>query len=56
VASGASILTGDAKYSARRLEKLRETKAAHGGVLSGFVAGSESVVTGFASGITGLVT
>lgn len=56
VGSGATLLTGDEKFAARRQEKFRELKVSHGGVLSGLKAGGESVVNGFASGISGLVT
>ena len=56
VGSGATLLTGDEKYAAKRQEKIRELKASHGGVVSGLKAGGESVLNGFVSGISGLVT
>ena len=56
LASGATIIAGDEKFSNSRDEKLRSTKAANGGMISGLKAGGENIVSGFASGITGLVT
>jgi hypothetical protein len=48
--------TGDDKYMKRREEKMRAARSSNGGVLSGMKAGGESIVNGFASGLTGLVT
>ena len=48
--------TGEGNYVRKREEKNREIKASKGGVLAGFKAGGESVVSGFTSGISGLVT
>lgn len=54
VADGANFLTGDVEFAKRREEKRRESKGK--GVLAGLAAGGESVVNGFASGLSGLVT
>lgn len=56
VGKNVASITGDDKYLKRREEKRRELKANQGGVLEGLKAGGESIVTGFSSGITGLVT
>ena len=56
VARGVVAFSGDEKYLKRRDEKRRELKASNGGMLAGFKAGGESIVSGFSSGITGLVT
>lgn len=56
VARGVVAMSGDEKFLKRREEKRRELKASNGGVLAGFKAGGESIVSGFSSGITGLVT
>ena len=49
-------LSGDDKYMQRREEKLRAAKAGQGGVLSGLKSGGESMFSGVASGLSGLVT
>jgi hypothetical protein len=54
VAKGATILSGDADFAKQRDEKRRQQ--ASGGLMAGMRAGGESVVSGFASGVTGLVT
>lgn len=56
LARGVASLTGDDKYLKERDEKKRELKSSRGGMLSGFKAGGESVVSGFSSGLAGLVT
>jgi hypothetical protein len=56
LSSAGGVITGDARFNREREEMRRENKANHGGVLSGFIAGGESVAHGFVSGITGLVT
>jgi hypothetical protein len=56
VAKGVVNLTGDDKYVKQREEKRREIKAAQGGIASGFLSGGESIVSGFTSGLSGLVT
>ena len=56
LAKGVGVVTGDKVYVRQREEKRRINTASSGGVLSGIKAGSESMFSGFASGITGLVT
>lgn len=56
LAKGVAKLSGDEKYIKQREEKKREFQTTRGGIFSGFKAGTESVVSGFASGISGLVT
>jgi hypothetical protein len=56
VAKGVGAVSGDGEFVRQREEKRRVNTASSGGLLSGMVAGGESVFSGFASGITGLVT
>lgn len=56
MAKGVAAITGDDKYLKKREEKRRELKVTQGGVLEGFKAGGESLVSGFSSGFTGLIT
>jgi hypothetical protein len=56
VAKGVGAVSGDGEFVRLREEKRRVNTASSGGLLSGMVAGGESVFSGFASGITGLVT
>ena len=56
VAQGVGVVSGDREFVRKREEKRRMNTASTGGVLSGMMAGGESVFSGFASGITGLVT
>ena len=56
VAKGVGAVSGDREFVRQREEKRRANTASSGGVLSGIKAGGESVFSGFASGITGLVT
>lgn len=50
------LLSGDADYARHITDKRRLNSASTGGVLSGLKAGGESVLTGFASGIGGLIS
>jgi hypothetical protein len=54
VAQGFGVVSGDKEFVRQRDEKRRINTASSGGLLSGMKAGSESVFSGFASGITGL--
>jgi hypothetical protein len=54
VSSGLSLLSGDKAYIEDR-NKSRQ-QATRGNAMSGFKGGGESVVSGFASGVTGLFT
>jgi molybdopterin-binding protein len=54
MAKGATMLSGDAEFARQREEKRR--LAASGGLVAGMKAGGESLVSGFASGLSGLVT
>ena len=56
LAKGVGAVSGDKIFVRQREEKRRINTASSGGVLSGMKAGSESVLSGFASGLTGLVT
>lgn len=56
IAKGAGMLSGDGEFAREREAKRRQNQASTGGVISGIKAGGESVITGFASGISGLVT
>jgi len=55
VAKGATFLSGDKEFQRKR-EETRRATAMSGGVKSHIRVGAESVISGFASGITGLVT
>lgn len=54
VAKGAAFLSGDEAFAKQREEKKRQSHA--GGVMSGLKAGGESILMGFSSGLSGLVT
>jgi hypothetical protein len=56
VAKGATYLSGDDKFAREREARRREQNAQGGGMLAGFRAGGENVVTGFKSGFSGLIT
>jgi hypothetical protein len=56
IATTASLLIADEKYSRERATKRLELTSTHGGVKSGIKAGAESVFSGLKSGISGLVT
>jgi hypothetical protein len=56
VARGVALASGNDKFVKQSEDRRRELKASGGGVFAGFKAGGESVVSGFSSGITGLVT
>lgn len=56
VARGVVRFTGNEDYVKRSEERRREVKASGGGVGAGFKAAGESFVSGFTSGISGLVT
>ena len=53
---GIGFLSGDAEYVRKRNLKNQQDRASRGGIMEGFIDGGESVVSGFASGISGLVT
>ena len=55
VAKGATFLSGDKEFQRKR-EETRRATAMSGGVKSHMRVGAESVISGFASGIAGLVT
>lgn len=56
VSKGATYLAGDEKYAREREDRRREQSFSGGGVISGLKAGGESVLTGFRSGFSGLIT
>lgn len=56
LAKGATLLSGDDNYSRQREEKRRELAANGGGIIAGLKAGGESILSGFTSGVTGLLT
>lgn len=51
-----SYLSGDSEYVRKRALKRQRNRANRGGIFDGFMEGGESVVSGFASGVSGLVT
>ena len=53
---GIGFLSGDAEYVRKRNLKNQQDRASRKGIMEGFIGGGESVVSGFASGISGLVT
>lgn len=55
LAKGAALLSGDVEFTRERNEKRRINQASTGGIISGLKAGGESVMSGFSSGIGGLV-
>ena len=55
LAKGVGAVSCDKEFVRQREEKRRINTASSGGVLSGVKAGSESVFSGFSSGLTGLV-
>ena len=53
---GISFLSGDAEYARRRALKRQRNRANRGGILDGILDGSESIISGVTSGMSGLVT
>ena len=53
---GIGFLSGDAEYVRKRSLKNQQDRAMRGGIMDGIIDGGESVVSGFASGVSGLVT
>ena len=53
---GIGFLSGDAEYVRKRSMKNQQDRASRGGIIDGLMDGGESVVSGFTSGVTGLVT
>lgn len=53
---GISLLTGDSEYVRRRALKRQRNRANRGGIMDGILDGSESVISGITSGVSGLVT
>jgi len=53
---GISYLSGDAEYVRQRALDRQKLKASRTGVVGGLVDGTENIVAGFASGISGLFT
>lgn len=53
---GIGFLSGDAEYVRKRSMKNQQDRASRGGIFDGLMDGGESVVSGFTSGVTGLVT
>lgn len=51
-----SYLSGDAEYNRKRAIKYEKLRSNNGGIVAGIVDGGESLFSGFASGVTGLVT
>ena len=56
VAKGANFLSGDTEFARQREEKRRQQGVNSGGLMAGVKAGGESLFSGIASGVTGLVT
>lgn len=56
VARGVARVSGNEAFVKRSEERRREMKASGGGVMAGLKAGGESVVSGFSTGFSGLVT
>eukprot|EP01041_Mallomonas_annulata_P004154 gene4154-8257_t len=54
---GMTFLSSDEDYSKKRqeLRQQRQLDVARGGAMAGFLSGGETIVTGIASGLTGLV-
>ena len=53
---GISFLSGDAEYVRKRALKRQRNRANRGGIVDGILDGSESVISGITSGMSGLVT
>ena len=53
---GIGFLSGDAEYVRKRNLKNQQDRASRGGIMDGIIDGGENVVSGFASGVSGLVT
>ena len=53
---GIGFLSGDAEYVRKRSLKNQQDRASRGGIMDGLMDGGESVVSGIASGVSGLVT
>lgn len=51
-----SYLSGDAEYVRKRAVKRQRNRTDRGGIMDGLLDGSESVVSGLASGMSGLIT
>lgn len=56
VARSGSLMTGDEEYSKWAAEKRQKNSNSRQGAVDGLLAGSESILTGIGSGISGLVT
>lgn len=56
VSNGLSYLSGDVDFVRSRSEQRSRNHAARGGVVAGLKDGGESVVRGFAQGLTGIFT
>lgn len=56
IARGGSVLTGDEDFTRTANEKRSANVASSGRAIAGLKAGGESLLSGFASGLSGLVT
>jgi len=58
ISRGMQFISSDEDYSRKRHEQQQQRKLdiARGGAVAGFMSGGETIVTGFASGLTGLVS
>jgi hypothetical protein len=53
---GISFLSGDSEYVRKRALKRQRNRANRGGIMDGILDGSESVISGLTSGMSGLIT
>lgn len=53
---GISFLSGDAEYVRKRALRRQKNRANRGGIMDGILDGSESILSGFSSGIGGLIS